>query len=148
MSHYQFYSSLSIGVSRPNRGSMSATSTSTSLRGSDRGSDRGSSDAYKGNDRGSDRGSEKGGDRGSDRGSELYPPSQSLPHSITQSVKSETSSTTKKKNTTYEKDSGILVQGPLEAVSSTALQDWNTAELPPDWERRVDKDTLKVSERA
>ena len=127
---------------------MSATATSTSLRGSDRGSDRGSGDAYKGSDRGSDRGSEKGRDRGSDKGSEAYNPSQqALPRPITQSVKADIPPITKKKNTTNERDSGILVPGPLEAVSGTALQDWDIAELPPDWERRVDKDTLKVSKR-
>jgi hypothetical protein len=126
---------------------MSATSASTSLRGSDRGSDRSGGDGYKGSDRGSDRGSEKGRDRGSDKGSESYPPSQqALPRSITQSVKSETPLITKKKNTINEKDSGILVPGPVEAVSGTVLQDWDTADLPPDWERRVDKD-LKVSSR-
>lgn len=128
MPHYLSYSLLSIGVSRPNRGSMTATSTSTSLRGSDRGS-------------------EKGGDRGNDRGSESYPPSKALPRSITQSVKSDIPPITKKKNTTHEKDSGILDPGSLEAISGTAQQDWDTAELPPDWERRVDKDTLKVSKR-
>lgn len=138
---------LSIGVSRPNRGSMSATATSTSLRGSDRGSDRGSGDAYKVSERGNDRGSEKGRDRGSDKGSEAYPPSQSLPRSITQSAKTDILPITKKKNTINEKDSGIIVPGPLEAVSGTTQQDWDTAELPPDWERRVDKETLKVSIR-
>ena len=135
---------LSIGVSRPNRGSMSATSTSTSLRGSD----RGSGDAYKGSERGSDRASEKGRERGSDKGSEAYPPSQqALPRSITQSAEPDIPPIAKKKNPTTEKDSRILVPGPLEAVSGTALQDWDTAELPPDWERRVHKDTLKVSKR-
>jgi hypothetical protein len=142
-----FFAVLSIGVSRPNRGSMSATSTSTSLRGSDRGNDRGNGDAYKGSERGSDRASEKGRDRGTDKGSESYPSSQSLPRSIAQSAKVDVPPITKKTNTINEKDSGILVPGPLEAVSGTALQDWDTAELPPDWERRVDKDTLKVSKR-
>lgn len=103
-------------MGRQSKVSMSATSTSL----------RSNTDAYK----------------GSERGGEVYPLLQAPSRSNIQSVKSEM----KYKSKNYDTSSGITVPDPsLEASSGLSAQvDWDEAALPPDWERRIDKDTLKV----
>ena len=103
-------------MGRQSKVSMSATSTSL----------RSNTDAY----------------RGSERGSEVYPLLQAPSRSNSQSVKSEM----KYKSKNYDTSSGIMVPDPfLEASSGLPAQvDWDEAALPPDWERRIDKDTSKV----
>lgn len=118
--HFHSYSCLGLGMGmgmgRQSKVSMSATSTSL----------RSNTDAH----------------RGSERSSEVYPLLQAPSRSNFQSVKSEM----KYKSKNYDTSSGITVPDPfLEASSGLPVQvDWDEATLPPDWERRIDKDTSKV----